>query len=491
MNEDFFDHLARSYASGVTRRTFLKLLLGGLGSGVLAALGIKLRQNDYLASGAEEQAGGDIFLPFVRKSCEVASRCEERVYCAQDQTCLCLQTPEGDIRCGKIPSTCNVQLCQTSADCANLGEGYFCDTPNSGCCYDPPAELPRCIAPCVPPCPAERDCDGTCCPAGQYCIGGACVACTPEQYCTTQCCPEGEYCVRGACVPCTPERYCVSYCCAEGQICLDGFCVYPELTCPTCAPCQTCDVDSVTGEYNCAECQDACHGTALCQQANKDASFVKLSQHLDKLGFVPDQGPQELVLNLDGAWTRSVLGIYYTHPTLADETAYLFYGEEATGETGTYAIRIRAQETKLGYFVNASGQVEEITPPWGASSQAFSLEPLFAAADSCGVLCNFSCDLVTGILCALATAAICSFSGPGVALCGWVIGTTCGVVATATCLAICDQFICKPPPKFCFCNKKCYSDVDVCLNECKPGLGCFTGICRPATPGDCLQEFPG
>jgi len=38
---------------------------------------------------------------------------------------------------------------------------------------------------------------------------------------------------------------------------------------------------------------------------------------------------------------------------------------------------------------------------------------------------------------------------------------------------------------YCNCNKKCYDDVSVCLNECKVTLGCFTGICGPAEPGQC------
>jgi hypothetical protein len=79
---------------------------------------------------------------------------------------------EGVLRCGKVPS-CNVKRCTTSADCADLGEGYFCDTPNSGCCAD--SEQQRCLAPCeAAPCPPERSCGDLCCPEGQSCINGAC-----------------------------------------------------------------------------------------------------------------------------------------------------------------------------------------------------------------------------------------------------------------------------------------------------------------------------
>lgn len=38
---------------------------------------------------------------------------------------------------------------------------------------------------------------------------------------------------------------------------------------------------------------------------------------------------------------------------------------------------------------------------------------------------------------------------------------------------------------YCNCNKTCYDDLQVCQNECKANLGCFTGICGPAEPDQC------
>jgi hypothetical protein len=111
--------------------------------------------------------------------CPKASRCGDRQYCNDEKTCICVQSAEGNTRCGQLPTTCHVMLCTTSADCAVLGAGYFCDTPNSGCCTDPPKEKPRCIAPCgttTPPCPPERICGTVCCPEGQTCVNGACAA---------------------------------------------------------------------------------------------------------------------------------------------------------------------------------------------------------------------------------------------------------------------------------------------------------------------------
>ena len=81
--------------------------------------------------------------------CTEPSMCGHRIYCDGTTDCICIRSAEGPIRCGRLPNTCHVQLCETSADCAALGDGYFCDTPNSGCCSDPPKELPRCIAPCL------------------------------------------------------------------------------------------------------------------------------------------------------------------------------------------------------------------------------------------------------------------------------------------------------------------------------------------------------
>jgi hypothetical protein len=48
-----------------------------------------------------------------------------------------------------------------------------------------------------------------------------------------------------------------------------------------------------------------------------------------------------------------------------------------------------------------------------------------------------------------------------------------------------------PTQVYCNCNKKCYDDVQVCLNECKVTLGCFTGICGPAEPEQCPARDEG
>lgn len=198
MDPDRFDRLARDFAGGLSRRGFLKALAGGAAGTLLAMLGYK-PLNEYAYASPMLASTSQVYLPLVAKGCAQASACGNRQYCA-DNECLCIRSAEGDIRCGKIPNTCYMQLCSTSADCAHLGPGYFCDTPNSGCCYDPPAELPRCIAPCTIQCPSERTCGSDCCPEGQFCIGGKCGVCPPERVCGNQCCPPGERCADGVCL---------------------------------------------------------------------------------------------------------------------------------------------------------------------------------------------------------------------------------------------------------------------------------------------------
>jgi hypothetical protein len=104
--------------------------------------------------------------------CASGSSCTERHYCNATQSCRCIKSAEGEIRCGETPS-CGVRLCTKSSDCADLGPGYFCDSPNSGCCSD--AQKSRCIAPCMgETCPETRICNGKCCAAGETCVAGKC-----------------------------------------------------------------------------------------------------------------------------------------------------------------------------------------------------------------------------------------------------------------------------------------------------------------------------
>ena len=180
MSIDRFDNLARTLAYGSSRRQLLKGFAAGLTASIFTTFGVGRGTAPIVQAAAT--AEGLTYLPLIRSTnvvhmCPTASTCNEKVYCSETEDCRCIMSAEGELRCGTVPS-CDIDRCTTSADCAHLGEGYFCDTPFSGCCND--NEEQRCIAPCEssPTCPAELVCGDECCAEGQTCRDGACVDAT-------------------------------------------------------------------------------------------------------------------------------------------------------------------------------------------------------------------------------------------------------------------------------------------------------------------------
>jgi hypothetical protein len=186
-----FDALTRLLAGTTSRRSAIRLLVATAGGGVLAVLGV--------ASARDKEPEKPVPPTDV---CPTPSSPGNRQSCAADLTCICIRSAEGINRCGRPPGASDVVLCQTSADCAKLGVGYFCDTPGSGASADlggsyadpggsstdpggsyagSPTEKPRCIAPCdataaqvLSACPPERVCGALCCPEEHLCCNGAC-----------------------------------------------------------------------------------------------------------------------------------------------------------------------------------------------------------------------------------------------------------------------------------------------------------------------------
>ena len=48
-----------------------------------------------------------------------------------------------------------------------------------------------------------------------------------------------------------------------------------------------------------------------------------------------------------------------------------------------------------------------------------------------------------------------------------------------------DCECCSVPQVYCACNQQCYDSGSDCLSECRTSLGCFAGICAPATEEQC------
>lgn len=114
--------------------------------------------------------------------------------------------------------------------------------------------------------------------------------------------------------------------------------------------------------------------------------------------------------------------------------------------------------------------------------------------DICYETCNTpksNCDGTFGDQ--LVDTCIATYSG------SFLMETVCIVVAGAYELAVTvgggsayeagqtkDCECCQPVPHiWCQCNRTCYTNAAQCTSECRASLGCFTGICAPATPEQC------
>ena len=160
MSVERFDRVARLLAQGASRRQILKGFAAGLGASLFSVFGFT-QDGRYHPAAQAAPLGDGSFLPLIKGAgdpiCSVASTCNNVVNCGRDdENCRCIESAEGEIRCGQVPS-CSAQRCTLSADCAGLGEGYFCDSVGSGCCDDEQ----RCIAPCQGSGPEVEPVEGT------------------------------------------------------------------------------------------------------------------------------------------------------------------------------------------------------------------------------------------------------------------------------------------------------------------------------------------
>src|SRR4051794_28018958 len=126
MSQERFDELVRALATNqVSRGQMLKLAGGAFLGSVLGGFGLATGIDEADAkkkkgrkNKKKKRHTSALLNSALPRICSTASRCGSRQYCNAEQTCICVQSVEGDARCGKLPDACNVKLCQTSADCA-------------------------------------------------------------------------------------------------------------------------------------------------------------------------------------------------------------------------------------------------------------------------------------------------------------------------------------------------------------------------------------
>jgi hypothetical protein len=270
--------------------------------------------------------------------------------------------------------------------------------------------------------------------------------------------------------------------------------------CASCGTCRSCHVTKLaTGEIalECVDCSDQCHAQAMCQQAQGDNDFRQLAIHLAAQGFAVKSGSLNAAsVTKDGSVVREVLEVPYEK---ADEPALVAslmrIIDTPTGVSKSAAVIVSGKDVQYGLHINGSGAIEQVLPDpnyvpnidSGLLPAAAVTEPrrFSALATSntnfcfwgCGLICLSIANgappsMVAALLCAAATA------GVGAVLCVILAQAFWRTFTGTLCLALCDT-ICHSRRLYCHCNKSCYDEIQACQQECKPGLGCFTGICVP------------
>ena len=239
MDGENFDNLARKLATGTSRRTILKGLLGSVAGGTLALR--RGRNAEAAPPGAQ----------FCTNSGQCADPCQ---YCAatnKDGSGFCIQRPVGDVgRCAA--GTC----CDQAGQCtANAG----CSANNSSCV---PLIRDLCgVTGDICCCSDFGDCSCVTLGTDAHCTGCN-EACTNGQTCQSSgdgtgaflcACPGGG--MLGTAINCSA----CGDTCFGGKTCIDGSCQCASGT--DCGGiCTTLGTDT-----DCSSCGDACMGGTTCQ----------------------------------------------------------------------------------------------------------------------------------------------------------------------------------------------------------------------------------
>jgi len=457
VDERRFDEVTRVLGTAHSRRDVLRLLVG---AGVAAFLAACQGQAPPTASGAASPTPtpsptlsptpgptpGPTRSPTASLSaedeCPIPSVCGARQYCNEENTCICLRSAEGPIRCGQLPSSCDVPLCETSADCAQFGEGWFCDTPNSGCCTDPPAELTRCLAPC-----------GT----------GPAVSPTASPYATATLAPS----------------------------------ISPtSVTCPSCGTCKECRLAETNESFTCGDCVDTCAAATLCAEANTDLAFGALAGRLIADGYIqiPATEPESVQIYGGLGLERSVYISFFTHAGDATRTAQLGYVSTASHEVGAIAELFNGGQPDRLLFVQDGGVVQEVDVPSPSSGM---LTAVGVTDPGCESTCqNLISALIVVVPLGLAPAmAVCAATVVCVAVLVGVAAGLAGGIALGWsdfCRDQCTTLL-QTPRAYCGCDRRCYHDASSCATWCRTSLACFGfELCGPdPVCNQILPQFTG
>lgn len=281
--------------------------------------------------------------------------------------------------------------------------------------------------------------------------------------------------------------------------------------CPSCGTCTACNFDTTVGTGTCGPCDSSCPDAQLCAQASQNKAYNELADYLDSQGFQPDKvagsqssnnqskrDVQALLLSTDGTLEVSSIGLRYTNPNQAGQTAELYYTVAGSSIFATAAVTQSGQGS-YGLYVDANGQVQKVPPQplqtqsthqsTGVSGEVLSASVLpsehagFLAVTAAATvtLCDSECDdfcRVAGVACELIGGAICTLGTkvpPAISACeaAWSIGVCLPNTNSITCPLVCSQILCTCNPacgpcEDCF-NRKCVAHSGAgtsCNNTC-------------------------
>ena len=170
------------------------------------------------------------------------------------------------------------------------------------------------------------------------------------------------------------------------------------------------------------------------------------------------------------------------------ETAVLTYGVRATGEIVALAVIGDENQSPTYGLIVAAGQVQEVLPdqvaaPSAVRAMVINAQPQRLSCKQCSGYCKFASALTGIVLAAMVAVVLIGTGGLGLpfllagALAGGLFAGG-GLVASQFCPQFCGCV-------YCNCNETCYNTASECTSNCRGGLSCLTGICRPPQPFEC------
>lgn len=295
MQSSNFDELTKALAASTSRRHALRLIatasvgaLLGLGGVSTAFAGHRRRSRTRSSPSRTPKPNKDCahFCAAVfGANTPAANQCtSDAAHNKPNNLCQQCGGNAGSVCCTKSGGFCNGFV--AGATCCPSGQ--HCDNGD-------------CVADCTPNCPGncgDNGCGGSCgtCSPGETCINGSCCS----NACGSVCCGSGERCLADGCCP-TDHFVCANtYCCSVGDLCTESGCCPQSRQCHggCCPPGKTCldvgnDAFCVRNIADCVcnnpgethDCVDTCTGTAsVCDDfcADKGGALVN-SCHLSTL----------------------------------------------------------------------------------------------------------------------------------------------------------------------------------------------------------------